>query len=208
MLFHPDPEGKLLSVPDAHLSPNQLGNPMSRVQLIDTANTTTERKALLDQVKQAFGTVPNMFKATANSPAALKSMWGSFGALGKGVIGTRLGEKIAVAVANRNQCEYCLAAHTYIGQGAGIGADELHAAQSGQSSDPKTAAALGFALKLVNHRGQVSQADAQELRDAGFNDEQIVEIIAHVALNLFTNYINIALDVPVDFPKIQFENAA
>ncbi len=181
---------------------------MSRVQLINAADTTADRKALLDQVNQAFGTIPNMFKATANSPASLKSMWGAFGAMGKGVIGTKLGEKIAVAVANRNQCEYCLAAHTYIGKGAGISVDELHAAQSGQSSDPKTAAALSFALKLVNHRGQVSHADTQELRDAGFNDEQIVEIIAHVALNLFTNYINIALDVPVDFPMIQLRDAA
>lgn len=181
---------------------------MSRVQLINVSDATSDRKVLLDQVNQAFGTIPNMFKATANSPAALKSMWGSFGALGKGVIGKKLGEKIAVAVANRNQCEYCLAAHTYIGKGAGISLDELQGAQSGHSSDPKTAAALSFALKLVNQRGQVSQTDTQELRGAGFDDEQIVEIIAHVALNLFTNYINIALDVPVDFPKIQLENAA
>lgn len=208
MLFHPMRLGKLISVPDAQLLTQPKGNPMSQVQLINAADTTTDRKALLDQVKQAFGTIPNMFKATANSPAALKSMWGAFGALGKGVIGTKLGEKIAVAVANYNQCEYCLAAHTYIGQGAGIALEELHAAQSGHSTDPKTAAALSFALKLVNLRGQVSRADTQALREAGFNDEEIVEIIAHVALNLFTNYINIALDVPVDFPKIQLENAA
>lgn len=181
---------------------------MSRVPLINAADTSPDRKALLEQVQQAFGATPNMFKATANSPAALKSMWGAFGALGKGVIGTKLGEKIAVAVADRNQCEYCLAAHTYIGQGAGIAASELLAAQSGQSSDPKTAAALSFALKLVNNRAQVSDTDTRILRDAGFNDEEIVEIIAHVALNLFTNYINIALAVPVDFPKIQLRDAA
>ena len=181
---------------------------MSRVQLINPADASPDRKAMLDQVQQAFGATPNLFKATANSPAALKSMWGAFGALGKGVLGTELGEKIAVALANRNQCEYCLAAHTYIGTGAGIAASELLAAQSAQSSDRKTAAALSFALKLVNSRGQVSEADTQAIRDAGFNDEEIVEIIAHVALNLFTNYINIALDVPLDFPKIELSNAA
>lgn len=181
---------------------------MSRVQLVNAENTSPDRKALLDQVHQAFGATPAMFQAVANSPAALKSMWGSFGALGKGVLGAKLGEKIAIAVANRNSCEYCLAAHTALGQGAGLSAEDMSAAQLGQSSDPKTAVALSFALKLVNNRAQVSDADTQALRNAGFNDEEIVEIIAHVALNLFTNYINITLDVPVDFPKIQLRHAA
>ncbi len=181
---------------------------MSRVPLINAENTTPNRKALLDQVHQAFGATPAMFQAVANSPAALKSMWGSFGAMGKGVLGAKLGEKIAIAVANRNSCEYCLAAHTALGEGAGVSAEDMSAAQLGQSTDPKTAAALSFALKLVNNRGQVSDTDTQALRNAGFNDEETVEIIAHVALNLFTNYINIALDVPVDFPKVQLRNAA
>jgi uncharacterized peroxidase-related enzyme len=181
---------------------------MSRVPLINAENTTPDRKTLLDQVHQAFGATPAMFQAVANSPAALKSMWGSFGALGKGVLGAKLGEKIAIAVANRNSCEYCLAAHTALGQGASVSAEDLAAAQLGESSDPKIAAALSFALKLVNNRGQVSEVDTQNLRHAGFNDEEIVEIIAHVALNLFTNYINIALDVPVDFPKIELRHAA
>ena len=181
---------------------------MSRVPLINSENTTADRKALLDQVHQAFGATPAMFQAVANSPAALKSMWGSFSALGKGVLGAKLGEKIAIAVANSNSCEYCLAAHTALGQGAGVSAEDMSAAQLGQSSDPKTAAALNFALKLVKNRGQVSDSDTQALHNAGFNNEEIVEIIAHVALNLFTNYINIALDVPVDFPKIPLRHAA
>jgi alkylhydroperoxidase family enzyme len=65
-------------------------------------------------------------------------------------------------------------------------------AQAGHSDDPKTAAALAFALKLVEHRGPMADADIEALRAAGFGDGQIVEIIAHVALNLFTNYVNIA----------------
>lgn len=176
---------------------------MSRVPLLTTQNASAESTAVLEQIHSAFGATPAMFQAVANSPAALNSMWGSFGALGKGVLGAKLGEKIAIAVANRNACEYCLAAHTALGQGAGISAVDLQAAQLGQSADPKTAAALHFALKLVNDRAQVSETDTQALRQAGFNDEEIVEIIAHVALNLFTNYINISLDVPVDFPKVK-----
>lgn len=180
---------------------------MSRVQLIDSSNTTPNRQALLEQVHKAFGATPNMFKAVANSPAALKSMWGSFGALGSGVLGAKLGEQIAVAIADKNRCEYCLAAHTVLGKGAGATDEEMSAAQAGQSADPKTAAALTFALKVVSNRAQVSNEDVAQLRSAGFDDEHIVEILAHVALNIFTNYVNVAFDVPVDFPKVAL-NAA
>lgn len=175
---------------------------MSHVQLIEADHTTPDRAAVLAQIQQAFGTVPAMFRAVANSPAALQSMWGSFGALGGGTLPARLGEQIAVAVANRNHCEYCLAAHTALGRKAGATADEMAAAQVGQASDPATAEALRFALKLVEQRGQVDAADIQRLRAAGFTDEIVVEIIAHVALNLYTNYVNVALNVPVDFPKV------
>lgn len=180
---------------------------MARIPLIAAADTTADRKALLDTIHQAFGATPNMFRAVANSPAALQSMWGSFGALGGGVLGAQLGEQIAVAVADRNACEYCLAAHTALGRKAGVSPEALSAAQRGESVDPKTAAALRFALKLVNDRGQVSDADVQAVRVAGFSDEAIVEILAHVALNLFTNYVNVAFAVPVDFPAVKLRHA-
>ncbi len=180
---------------------------MSRVQLINPTEATGERKQVLDQIQGAFGATPAMFRAVANSTAALKSMWGSFGALGGGVIPAKLGEQIAVAVADRNACEYCLAAHTVLGRKAGASAEEMSAAQAGESNDPKTAAALRFALKLVNDRAQVTDADVQALRGAGFNDEEVVEILAHVALNLFTNYVNVAFAVPVDFPSVKLRKA-
>lgn len=174
---------------------------MSRVNL-DTQRVPAASQALLADVHQAFGATPNMFRAVANSPAALQSMWAAFGALGQGTLGARLGEQIAVAIANRNRCEYCLAAHTVLGQNAGASAAEMSAAQVGQSSDPRTAAALAFALKVVEQRAQIADADVAGLRAAGFDDGQIVEIMAHVALNLYTNYVNVALEVPVDFPKV------
>ena len=176
---------------------------MSRVPLINPENTTAERQAVLSQIHAAFGATPNMFKAVANSPAALKSMWGAFGALGGGVIPAKVGEQIAVAIANRNACEYCLAAHTALGRKAGASGTEMSAAQDGHSDDPKTAAALRFALRVVESRGQISDADVQDLRGAGYDDEAIVEILAHVALNLFTNYVNVAFAVPVDFPGVK-----
>ena len=181
---------------------------MSRIQLVNDAAATDETRALLSEIHAAFGATPNMFRAVANSPAALRSMWGSFGALGGGVVSARLGEQIAVAVADRNACNDCLAAHTALGRKAGVSAADMTAAQAGNSSDPQTAAALRFALKLVDARGQVSDADVQALRAAGFEDAHIVEIVAHVALNLFTNYVNVALDVPVDFPGVKLRAAA
>ncbi|WP_342242818.1 carboxymuconolactone decarboxylase family protein [Ensifer sp. OTU672] len=181
---------------------------MSRINLVDPVSATGASAELLGEIRSAFGVAPNMFRAVANSPAALASMWGSFGALGKGRLGAKLGEQIAVAVADRNDCHYCLAAHTALGRKAGATAEEMTAAQHGKSSDPKTAAALTFAQKLVEARGQVSDADVRTLRDAGFDDEDVVEIIAHVALNLFTNYINVALAVPVDFPGVKLVREA
>lgn len=181
---------------------------MNRVPLVDRHATTADRKALLDAIHGAFGATPNMFRAVANSPAALKSMWSAFGALGGGVIEAKLGEQIAVAVADRNSCDYCLAAHTALGRKAGASAEEMQQAQAGESADAKTQAALRFALKLVNDRGQVGDADVQVLRSVGFGDEEIVEILAHVALNLFTNYVNVALAVPVDFPAVKLRRSA
>jgi uncharacterized peroxidase-related enzyme len=181
---------------------------MNRVPLVDPATALPEVKSTLEQIGRALGATPAMFRAVANSPAALRSMWGSFGALGGGTLGARLGELIAVAVAERNHCGYCLAAHHALGLKAGASEGELAAAQGGEAADARAQAALRFALTLVDTRGQVGAADVQALRAAGFDDGQVVEVIAHVALNLFTNYVNIALAVPVDFPAVALRRAA
>lgn len=181
---------------------------MSRITLIEPSNATGATAEKLSEIKAAFGMVPNMFKAAANSPAALASMWGSFGALGGGRLGAKLGEQIAVAIADRNNCNYCLAAHTGLGRKAGATAAEMSEAQAGRSTDPRTQAALGFAVKIVENRADIAAEDVADLRKAGFDDEEIVEILAHIALNLFTNYLNVALDVPVDFPGVKLTRAA
>ena len=177
---------------------------MSRVPLIDPNQADARIKPTLDKIGGAFGTVPNMFRAVANSPAALQAMWGAFGAFSTGSLGAALTEQIAVAVADRNSCRYCLAAHTALGKGAGLEEQALAEAQQARSEDPRTQALLEFAVSLVEHRGQVNAQRVEDLRAQGWSDEQIVETIAQVALNLFTNYINISLEVPVDFPEVPF----
>ncbi|WP_374673104.1 carboxymuconolactone decarboxylase family protein [Ideonella sp.] len=181
---------------------------MSRLTLIDPANATGERRQLLDAIHGAFGATPAMFRTVAHSPAALRAMWSAFGALGGGTLGARLGEQIAVRVADLNGCAYCLAAHTALGRKAGASAEEMAAAQAGESADPRTQAALRFAGALVERRGHVHAQEVQALRDAGFDEEATVEILAHVALNLFTNYVNVAFDVPVDFPAVALRRPA
>ncbi|CAO3414915.1 carboxymuconolactone decarboxylase family protein [Azospirillum doebereinerae] len=180
---------------------------MTRLTLIDPADATGRTAEQLAQVKAAFGMVPNMFKAVAHSPAALASLWGAFGALGGGRLGAKLGEQVAVAIADRNDCRYCLAAHTGLGRKAGASAQEMAEAQAGRSTDPRTAAALAFAVSVVDKRAGVEAADVEALRQAGFDEEELVELLAHVALNLFTNYVNVALDIPVDFPAVKLTRA-
>jgi uncharacterized peroxidase-related enzyme len=172
---------------------------MPRVPLLDATTAPPESRAVLEQIQASVGATSHMFRAMAHSPAALKSLWGLFAALGQGVLDARLAQKIAVAVAERNACEYCLVTHLAMGRKAGATADEMAAARLGEASDARTAAALRFALTLVNARGQVADADVWALRNAGFSDAELVEIVAHVALNLFANHVNLAFAVPLDF---------
>lgn len=179
---------------------------MSRVPLIDPTQAEDRVRTNLKKIDGAFGRVPNMFRAVANSPAALQAMWGMFGAFSTGSLGAQLTEQIAVAVADRNRCDYCLAAHTALGTGAGLDHASLTAAQTAQAEDPRTQELLQFAVSLVENRGAVEENAIASLREHGWSDEQIVETIAQVGLNLFTNYINIALEVPVDFPEVPFRD--
>lgn len=176
---------------------------MSRLKINEPAHTKGSHASTFTQIKDTFGVVPNMFKVIGNSEAALESMWTSFGALGKGKLDPKLGEQIAVLIADINRCEYCLAAHTVLGKKAGASDAEMSAAQAGESKDSKTQAALNFSKKIVQQRAAINKSDVDEVRSAGFNDEEIAEILAHIALNLFTNYTNVAFDVPLDFPRVQ-----
>jgi len=181
---------------------------MTRLTLLDATTATPASRAPLEAIQAAFGSTPNMFRAVAHSPAALHAMWGAFGALGGGALPASLTEQLAVAIADRNGCDYCLAAHTALGRKAGVTAEALAEAQAGVSRDPRTAAALTFALAIVDRRGRIDAADLEALHGAGFTDAEAVEIVAHVALNLYTNYFNNVFTTPVDFPRVRLRHAA
>jgi AhpD family alkylhydroperoxidase len=124
-------------------------------------------------------------------------------ALGRGVLPAGLREQIAVAVAGANECDYCASAHTALGKGAGVSAEELARNLQGGSADGKTQKALRFVRTVVSKRGHVSDADVLALREAGFNDAEVVEIVAHIGLNMFTNYFNHIADTEIDFPVVR-----
>lgn len=160
-------------------------------------------RPLLEGVKKMLGVVPNLFRITANSPAALEGYLGLHAALTKGSLKPETRERIALAVAQINGCDYCLSAHTYLGKNlAKLDDAEIAANRSGTSTDPKADAAVRFAVKLVDQRGKVTDADVSAVRLAGYDDGEIVEIVAHVALNTLTNYVNEAFGTPIDFPAV------
>ena len=157
---------------------------------------------LLGDVKKALGATPNIFTTLANSPAALSGYLAFNGALAGGALGKKLSEQIAMAIAGFNGCNYCASAHTFIGEKLGVSKAELAANGRGQAEDPRTQAAINFALALLEKRGRASDEDLAAVREAGFSDEEIIEILAHVALNVLTNYFNETVQTSIDFPKV------
>jgi len=183
---------------------------MSRISTPATiADAPASSQALLEAVNKQLGVVPNMFRLIANSPAALEGFLGLSGALAKGSLAAQTRQRIALAVAEVNGCDYCLSAHTYLAKNLSKLDDvEIAVNRSGGSNDPKAQAAVQFAKKVAQAHGRVSDTDLNTVRAAGYDDAQIVEIVLHVALNVWTNYINIVAETDIDFPIVHARKAA
>ena len=165
---------------------------MSRIPIpAAISDAPAASQPLLEAVKKQLGVVPNLFRLVANSPAALQGYLGLSAALGKGALPAATRERIALAVAEINGCDYCLSAHAYIGKNlAKLDDAEITANRNGASNDPKADAAVRFAAKVARERGHVSEDDVRAVKLAGYDDAQVIEIVLHVALNTWTNYIN------------------
>lgn len=176
---------------------------MSRIEAAHPAQTQGRVQDLLAGVHKSLGMTPNLYRVTAHSPAALEAMLGITGALARGRLGARIRESIALAVAEVDQCDYCLSAHAVLGNGARLSDDDIASAREARASDPRTAAILRFAQLVTLKRGQVAETDLAELRRSGVVDGEILEIVAHVALNVFTNYVNLVAETEIDFPVLR-----
>ena len=181
---------------------------MSRIQPVDPRSASGEAKQLLDAVQSQLGATPNFIRVLARSPKTLGGFLGLYGGVGGSSIDVATRERIALAVAESNACSYCVAAHTAIGRGAGLSHEEMRRNREGGSADARAAAAVAFARALNEHRGEVTAAEFDAVRRAGYDDAQIVEIIAIVALNLFTNLLGKSVQVDIDFPKVPLLKAA
>jgi len=181
---------------------------MPRIQPIDPTAATGDTAAHLDTARKMFGGTPNLVNTAAHSPAALGAMLSLFASVGKSSLGAKTGELIAIAVAQSNGCGYCLAAHTAIGGAVGLSAAALSDARRATSADARTSALLELSVAVNQSRGRVSDATIANARAAGLTEPEIVEVVAHVALNVFTNYLNNVACTTVDFPEVPFAAAA
>ena len=183
---------------------------MSRIPTPATvADAPAASQPMLEAVRKQLGVVPNLFRLVSTSPAALEGYLGLSGALAKGTLPAPTRERIALAVAEINGCNYCLSAHTYLARNlAKLDDAEITANRSGASNDPKADAALRFAAKVVRERGHVGEDDVRAVKLAGYDDVQVIEIVLHVALNTWTNYINEIAKTEIDFPVVTARKAA
>ena len=181
---------------------------MSRIHPIDPTAATGDTAAHLATARKMFGGTPNLVTTAANAPSTLGAMLAMFANVGKGTLGARVGEQLAIAIAQSNSCGYCLSAHTAIGAMHGLDKAELTAAKQAQSVQPKTAALLKLAVAINETRGMVSDIALAEARAAGVTDAEVVEVVGHVALNVFTNYLNNVSETAIDFPLVTLDVAA
>jgi len=181
---------------------------MSRVPPIDPTRATGEAKALLDAVHAQLGVTPNFLRVLANSPKALEGFLGLYGALGGLSLDKATQERIALATAEGNACEYCVSAHTAIGRHAGLSNDEMRLNRQGTSADERAAAIVAFAKAINDNVGDVTPGQFEAARRAGLTDAEIVEVITVVALNVFTNLLGKTAQVDIDFPKVSLLSGA
>lgn len=173
---------------------------MSRLKPVDPARASGPAKEMLDAVQKKMGKVPNIVRGMANSPAALGFYLGAVEALSRASLGPAIREQIALAVSQAGSCEYCLAAHTVMGRGEGLTEEQTLAARRGIGTEPRATAAVVLSRKIVQARGDLTDADIANARKAGLNDGELAEVLAVTCLNIYTNYFNHANGTEIDFP--------
>ena len=176
---------------------------MSRIEPLTVESASPQAAEILTAIKGKIGMVPNIYASMAHSPAALSAALAFGEAMGKSTLSAGVKEQLALAIAGVNSCDYCASAHTAIGKGAGLSESELATSISGSSSDPKTHAILTLAKSIVTNRGNITDNELSEVRNAGVSEAEIVEVVAAVAINTFTNYFNHIAATEIDFPVVR-----
>lgn len=173
---------------------------MDRIKLLSNDEASSSAKEVLDKITSGGARVINIFKVMANSPAVLKSFFAFKKALDEKTLSEDIVERIGIRLAVLNGCEYCLAAHSYSAS-AILSHEEILLARQAKSTDDKAQVALEFADSVMKNAGRVSDDEFNKIKSKGFSDGEILEIVAVVSLNFFTNAINSVSHTKVDFPK-------
>jgi uncharacterized peroxidase-related enzyme len=160
-----------------------------------------ESKPTLDAFTKNIGFTPNMLATFALSPIAFNS-WASLRASLNNALDLKTRDSIGLAVSEVNGCNYCLAVHGHGAKRAKMSDEEIILARKGHADDPKRDAAVQFARKVIETRGKVSDVDVKAVRDAGYTDANVIEIIALVAVFSLTNLLNNVVDPEEDFPAV------
>jgi len=171
---------------------------MPRLNVVDPATATGKARELFDgrlRKRQR-----NIYKGLANSPAVLEAYLKFAGGLTRGLLNPLEREVIALGVAQANDCDYCLAGHTAAGQMVGLTDEQILEARTGKLQDPELNAIARFVQALHEKRGRVSDDDLTTLRQAGYSDGHVVEIVVTYAQNMFTSYFNHVNQTELDFP--------
>jgi uncharacterized peroxidase-related enzyme len=172
---------------------------MPRLPAVNPAAAAGETKRVLDEIEASVGNSPNVVRTIANSPSALRGFLALDRELGRGTLELRLREQIALAVAEANACQYCIAAHSAAGRQLGMDEATIRAARRASSPDPKVGAALKFARTVAEYRGDITDDEFNRVRRAGYSLEEIAEIIANVVLCIYANYFNSVALTEIDF---------
>jgi uncharacterized peroxidase-related enzyme len=180
---------------------------MNRIAHLDPATTNGPAKPLFDSLQAKLGAVPNLFRVLGNAPAALNGFLSLNGALAAGAFPAKMREQIALTVAETNQCAYCLSAHAFVGGRLGLSKQDIADARQADASDKRIEAILKLAQSIVVQRGELGETGLDQARAAGLTDGEIVETVAHVALNIFSNYLNHIAGTVSDFPEVPPLNA-
>lgn len=179
---------------------------MQRIAPLNPNTAQGTAKELLDAVNKKVGFVPNLMATFAQSPAVLQAYLQFSETLSK-TLDAKTREIISLVVAETNGCEYCAAAHSTIGKMTGLTEDEILAARSYNSTDPKRKAVIDLSLAIARNTGRITDEDFKSALDSGLSDIEITEVVANVALNFFTNSFNNVAGTDIDFPSIEPVNA-
>jgi uncharacterized peroxidase-related enzyme len=181
---------------------------MPNIPTIHPAHADAATQQTLNALKAKLGVLPNMFLTMANAPAALQAYVALSGALGAGKLNAKQREQIALAVGQQNECGYCVAAHTVIGGMVKLSADEVRQAREGTAPNEHDAALAALAKRITKTQGNLLAGELERFKSAGVTDAEVLEVIANVALNIYTNYVNHIAGTEIDFPVVDLKAAA